>query len=90
MTCGGGAAQEYGEKMQRRALGVLHGVLGALGLMRGAYRTQIHQLLEPMLPTLLLSLNAAVAMDMRLDDVDSIGVKLEAFRCLSQVREVWG
>ena len=71
--------------MQRRAMGVLHGVLGGLGHMRGAYRKEIHSLLEPMLPALLVSLNGAISAEMRLDDIHCIGAKLEAFRCLNQV-----
>jgi hypothetical protein len=82
-------AQDYGEAMQRRAMGVLHGVLGGLGHMRGAYRKEINSLLEPMLPALLVSLNGAISAEMRLDDIHCIGTKLEAFRCLNQVSWVF-
>eukprot|EP00854_Cymbomonas_tetramitiformis_P011224 gene11224-13265_t len=86
----GNLLEAYGKSMQRRALGVLHGCVAALGIMRGVYAKQTRELLAPYLPSFCQTLTQLVRAPTNLSDVTEVSIKLEAFRCLLVATQNFG
>ncbi|KAJ7556791.1 hypothetical protein O6H91_05G098700 [Diphasiastrum complanatum] len=71
--------------MRRRALMILHSCVATLGVMSGAYQSEMRALMKPMLKAWMEQFAMILSSPVPLENSDDWGMRMEALKCLTQI-----